>query len=139
MQGLKRRVVYVVLYEGIAIAAATWGLALLSGQGVAHSGVLAVLASGIAVAWNFAYNAAFEWWEARQTQRGRGVARRVVHAAGFELGLLLVLVPVFAWWLNVGLWQALVMDLWLVVFFLTYTFVFNWVFDHVFGLPLSAL
>jgi uncharacterized membrane protein len=68
------------------------------------------------------------------------VARRVVHAAGFELGLLLVtLVPVFAWWLNVGLWQALVMDLWLVVFFLTYTFVFNWVFDHVFGLPLSAL
>jgi len=139
MQGLKRRVVYVVLYEGIAIAAATWGLALLSGQGMGHSGVLAVLASAIAIAWNFTYNTAFEWWESRQVRRGRGLARRVAHSAGFEVGLLLVLVPVFAWWLNVSLWEALVMDLWLVVFFLIYTFVFNWVFDRVFGLPLSAV
>ena len=30
------------------------------------------------------------------------------------------------------------MDLGLVVFFLVYTFVFNWLFDHVFGLPASA-
>ena len=36
------------------------------------------------------------------------------------------------------LWQALVMDLGLVVFFLCYTFVFNWAFDQVFGLPASA-
>ena len=43
-----------------------------------------------------------------------------------------------AQWLNVSLWEALVMDLGLVVFFLVYTFVFNWVFDHVFGLPASA-
>ena len=48
------------------------------------------------------------------------------------------LVPVFAWWLDVSLWQALVMDLGLVVFFLIYTFVFNWAFDLVFGLPASA-
>ena len=34
--------------------------------------------------------------------------------------------------------QALVMDLGLVVFFLCYTFVFNWGFDQVFGLPASA-
>ena len=31
------------------------------------------------------------------------------------------------------------MDLGLIVFFLCYTFVFNWVFDHLFGLPASAL
>jgi len=43
-----------------------------------------------------------------------------------------------AWWLDVSLWQALVMDLGLVVFFLVYTFVFNWAFDAVFGLPASA-
>ena len=44
----------------------------------------------------------------------------------------------FAWWLDVSLWDALVMDLGLVVFFLIYTFVFNWAFDAIFGLPASA-
>ena len=31
------------------------------------------------------------------------------------------------------------LDLGLLLFFLVYTFVFNWVFDRVFGLPASAL
>ena len=84
------------------------------------------------------FNAAFEYWESRQTQKGRSVARRVAHAIGFEGGLAAILVPVFAWWLDVTLWQALWMDLGLLLFFLVYTFAFNWVFDRVFGLPLSA-
>ena len=138
MQGLKRRVVYISLYEGIAIVAASAGLALMSGQGLGHSGVLAVVASVIAVLWNLAFNALFERWESRQAVRGRSLRRRVAHAIGFEGGLVAFLVPVFAWWLDVSLWQALVMDLGLVVFFLVYTFVFNWAFDAVFGLPASA-
>jgi uncharacterized membrane protein len=138
MQGIKRRVVYVVLYEAIAIAAATVGLMAMSGQGAGHSGVLAVIASAIAVVWNLGFNATFEYWESRQARRGRSVARRVAHAVGFEGGLAAILVPVFAWWLDVTLLQALWMDLGLLVFFLVYTFVFNWVFDRVFGLPLSA-
>lgn len=138
LQGLKRRVLYVTLYELIAIGAATLGLALLSGQGMSHSGVLAVAASVIAVLWNLAFNWMFERWESRQTQRGRTVARRIAHAIGFEGGLVLALVPLMAWWFGISLWQALVMDFGLIVFFLCYTFVFNWVFDQVFGLPASA-
>jgi uncharacterized membrane protein len=138
MQGIKRRVVYITLYEGIAIVAASVGLALMSGQGIGHSGALAVVASVIAVLWNLAFNALFERWEARQTVRGRSVKRRIAHAIGFEGGLIAFLVPVFAWSLGVSLLQALVMDLGLVVFFLVYTFVFNWGFDTVFGLPASA-
>ena len=138
MQGLKRRVVYISLYEGIAIVAASAGLALMSGQGLGHSGVLAVIASVIAVLWNLTFNALFERWESRQAVRGRSLRRRVAHAIGFEGGLVAFLVPVFAWWLDVSLWQALVMDLGLVVFFLVYTFVFTWCFDRVFGLPGSA-
>lgn len=138
MQGLKRRVVYITLYEGIAIVAASVGLSLVSGQGMGHSGVLAVVASVIAVVWNLAFNALFERWESRQAVRGRGVRRRIAHAVGFEGGLIAFLVPMFAWGLGVSLWQALVMDLGLVAFFLVYTFVFNWVFDLLFGLPASA-
>ncbi|MDO8889949.1 MAG: PACE efflux transporter, partial [Hydrogenophaga sp.] len=70
--------------------------------------------------------------------KGRSVKRRVAHAVIFEAGLVLMLVPLIAWWLGIGLWQALVMDLALVVFFLVYTFAFNWAFDAVFGLPASA-
>lgn len=138
MQGIKRRVVYISLYEGLAIVAASLGLAAMSGEGLGHSGVLAVMASVIAVLWNLAFNALFERWEARQVVRGRSLRRRIAHAVGFEGGLVAFLVPVFAWFLGVSLWQALVMDLGLVVFFLIYTFVFNWSFDRIFGLPSSA-
>lgn len=138
LQGIKRRVIYVTLYELIAIAAATLGLAQLTGQGAAHSGVVAVAASAIAVAWNLLFNWAFERWESRQAVRGRSVARRVAHAIGFEGGLVFTLVPLFAWWFDVSLWEAFVMDLALIVFFLCYTFVFNWAFDRVCGLPASA-
>ena len=139
LQGPWRRVLYVTLYELIAIAVATAGLAQLSGQGAGHSSVVAVAASAIAVLWNVVFNWAFERWESRQTVRGRSVARRVAHAIGFEGGLVFTLVPLFAWWFKVSLWDAFVMDLALIVFFLCYTFVFNWVFDHLFGLPASAL
>ena len=138
LQGPWRRVLYVTLYELIAIAVATAGLAQLSGQGAGHSSVVAVAASAIAVLWNVVFNWAFERWESRQTVRGRSVTRRVAHAIGFEGGLVFTLVPLFAWWFKVSLWEAFVMDLALIVFFLCYTFVFNWAFDRVFGLPASA-
>ncbi|SFF02100.1 Uncharacterized membrane protein [Paracidovorax wautersii] len=138
LQGPWRRVVYVSLYELIAIAFATAGLALLTGQGAGHSSAVAVACSAIAIAWNIGFNWAFERWEARQPVRGRSVGRRVAHAIGFEGGLALILVPLFAWWFDVTLWEALVMDLGLLLFFLVYTFVFNWGFDRVFGLPASA-
>jgi len=138
LQGPKRRVLYVALYELIAIAAATLGLALLTGQSAAHASVASIAASAIAVVWNLVFNWAFERWESRQAVRGRSVARRVAHAIGFEGGLVFTLVPLFAWWFGVSLWQAFVMDLGLIVFFLCYTFAFNWGFDRVFGLPASA-
>ena len=138
LHGLRRRVVYVTLYELIAIVAATVGLMWLSDQNAGHSGVVAVLASAIAVLWNLLFNTLFERWEARQTVRGRSLRRRAAHAIGFEGGLALILIPVFAWWFNVSLWQALVMDFWMVLFFLAYTFSFNWAFDRIFGLPASA-
>ncbi|BEP52968.1 PACE efflux transporter [Variovorax sp. V118] len=139
MQGLQRRIVYISLYEGIAIVAASAGLTLMSDAGLGHSGLLAVGASVIAVIWNLTFNALFERWESRQAVRGRSLKRRIAHAIGFEGGLIAFLVPMLAWGLGVSLWQALVMDLGLVVFFLVYTFVFNWAFDRVFGLPASAM
>jgi uncharacterized membrane protein len=139
MQGPRRRIVYVTLYELIAIVATSIGLSVFSDSSVERAGVAAVVSSAVAVAWNVVFNTLFERWEARQTVRGRSLGRRAAHAVGFEGGLVVMLVPFFAWWLEVSLWQAFVLDLGLLLFFLVYTFVFNWVFDRVFGLPASAL
>ncbi|RZL07811.1 MAG: PACE efflux transporter [Rubrivivax sp.] len=138
MQGTMRRLVYVGLYELIAVVMAGTALALMSGQGLVHTGSLAVVMSVVAVVWNVVFNHFFERWEARQTVKGRSFKRRAAHAVGFEIGLLIMLVPIIAWWLEVGLWEALVMDVGMALFFLVYTFVFNWCFDRVFGLPASA-
>ncbi|WP_394792058.1 PACE efflux transporter [Rhodoferax sp.] len=138
MQGIKRKIVYVSLFESIAILAATFGLSGMSGHGVQDSSVIAVAASAMAITWNLVFNTLFERWEARQAVRGRSLGRRVAHAIGFEGGLTVFLVPLMAWWFETTLLQALGMELGLLLFFLVYAFVFNWGFDRVFGLPSSA-
>lgn len=138
MQGIKRKIVYVTIFEIIAIAVTTVGFAWFSGQGAGRASAVAVITSVVAVIWNLTYNTAFERWESRQAVRGRSWRRRVAHALGFEGGLTLVLVPLLAWLLKISLWEALVLDIGLIVFFLVYAFLFNLAFDHVFGLPASA-
>jgi uncharacterized membrane protein len=56
----------------------------------------------------------------------------------FEVALLVMFVPIIAWWLDVSFNHALAMNLGLAAFFLVYTFVFSWSFDRIFGLPTSA-
>ena len=139
MQGIRRKIVYVTLYELIAVVITSTGLAAGSDSSLQHASVVAVASSAIAVLWNLIYNTAFERWEARQTVRGRSFKRRAAHAIGFELGFIIALVPLFVWWLDISWWHALVLDLGLSLFFLVYTFAFNLGFDKVFGLPASAL
>jgi uncharacterized membrane protein len=138
VQGVKRKIIYVTFYELIAIAMSSTLLKLLSGSPVVYAGVAAAAASALALAWNLVYNTAFERWEARQARKGRSFLRRAVHAIGFEGGLVIMLVPLFAWVLEVSLWQALLYNLSMILFFLAYTFLFNLAFDRLFGLPLSA-
>lgn len=138
MQGIKRRIVFITLYEGLAICASSVLLLAFSDTGLAGSAPLAVATSAVAVGWNLFYNWLFERWEKGRKQRGRGVGRRIAHAIGFEGGLLVILLPLIAWWLGISMLEALVADLGLLAFFLGYTFAFNWAFDRVFGLPTAA-
>lgn len=138
MKPVTRRVLQAVLYEAIAIAFVGPVLSLAFGAPPASTFGLAVVLSGIALAWNYVFNTLFERWEARQPVRGRSARRRIAHAIGFEGGLTFWLVPFMAWWLDVGLWPALLLDLAMLLFFLVYTFVFTWAFDRLFGLPAAA-
>jgi len=139
MQGLKRRVVYVGLYEFIAIVLSALLLKLISSAGTGDSLGIAVVASAIAILWNLMFNYGFERWEKYRQRKGRSIGVRILHALGFEGGLVIFLVPVIALWLDISFMEALILDLGLLAFFLIYTFVFNWGFDSVFGLPASVM
>jgi uncharacterized membrane protein len=139
MTPLQRRVLQALLYEGIAVAVVAPTLTWVFDSPPLAALALTLVTSAVALAWNYVYNALFERWEARQAVRGRSAARRLAHSAGFELGLVVLLVPLIAWWLDVTLWQALLADLGLMAFFFFYTMAFTWAFDRVFGLPASAV
>jgi uncharacterized membrane protein len=138
LQGLKRKIVYVSIYEAIAFVCATVGFVSGSDTQVATASVLSVFAAIFAVAWNFTYNWLFERWEAGRAARGRGGLRRLAHAIGFELGFIVVLMPAAAWWLDISYARSFVINLSLNIFFFFYTMGFTWAFDRVFGLPDSA-
>lgn len=138
MQGIQRKIVYVISFEILAIVLASTLLRVLSDSPVATAGITAAVSSAIAMAWNYAYNMLFEAWEARQARKGRSLLRRAVHAIGFEIGLVTMLVPLFAWILGVSLLVAFFLNAVMIVFFLVYAFLFNLAFDRIFGLPLSA-
>ncbi|MBV2163867.1 MAG: PACE efflux transporter [Comamonas sp.] len=137
LQGPWRRVLFVGLYELIAIFCAS-GLFMLIGQQAGESGAMAIAASVIAMTWNVTFNHWFERWELRQAVKGRSLKRRIAHALGFEGGLGAILIPIMAWWFGISLWEATVMEAGMLAFFLVYTYAFNWSFDRIFGLPASA-
>ncbi|RAI41647.1 PACE efflux transporter [Rhodoplanes roseus] len=133
-----RRLVYVALYEMIAIVVVSVALAWVADRPARDTSVVAVATSVVAVSWAYVFNLMFERWEASRRVRGRSLARRVAHAILYEAGLVVMLVPLIAWQLGVSLWEAFLYDLGLILFFTAYTFGFTWAFDRVFGLPASA-
>jgi uncharacterized membrane protein len=138
VQGIKRKIIYVVSFELLAITLSSTLLQLMSDRPLAYTGFVAVASSAIAMLWNLVYNALFERWEAGQARKGRTLLRRACHALGFEAGLVTMLVPLFAAVLGVSLAQALLLNLVMILFFLAYVFLFNLAFDRLFGLPLAA-
>ncbi|MBW0236278.1 PACE efflux transporter [Pseudomonas sp. D1HM] len=138
MQGPSRKILQAILYESIAVAVLSPSLSLIYDKGLAHAGALSLMLSVCALLWNVLFNYVFECWEAHQPQRARTLGRRLIHSLGFEGGLVLMLVPLVAWWLEISWWAALVTDLGLFVFFFFYALAFQWVFDKVFDVPNSA-
>ena len=134
-----RRVVQAILYELFAILFVGPAMSIVFDAPMASSIALAFVLSSIALAWNYVFNALFEHWASRQASRRRTFARRLAHGAGFEVGLVGMLAPVMAWWLDTTLWNAFVANLGLLVFFFVYAVVFTWCFDLVFGPPRSAV
>ena len=139
MKPITRRVVQAILYEIGAIAITTPIIKLAFDASATSSIGLAAIMSTIALAWNYVFNAIFERWESRQNIKGRSIWRRLAHGIGFEGGLVTMLVPLMAYWLNISLLNAFYAELGILAVFFVYAVAFTWTFDKIFGLPESAL
>lgn len=138
MSPVTRRIVYAVSFEGTGIVMSSLFLALVAWQPLAETVPLSVFASILALAWSYLFNWGFEAWESRQSERGRSFRRRAAHAILYEASLTVFLLPATAWFLGVGIVEAMALEVALILFFLVYTWAFTWGFDRVMGLPDSA-
>lgn len=139
MRSIADRIRHAVSFEVIGLLIVTPLGAWIFDFAMHAIGIVAVVSATVAMIWNYLFNLGFD----RAMLRWLGHARkwpalRVVHAVLFELGLLVVLLPFIAWYLQIGLWTALLMDLGFAGFFLVYAFVYNWAYDVIFPIPEPA-
>ncbi|WP_238923936.1 multidrug/biocide efflux PACE transporter [Achromobacter ruhlandii] len=126
---IKERFIHAFLFEILAIGLCAPVAAWAMGKSLFEMGVLTAVIAWIALVWNMIYNAGFDRLENRLGIT-RNLRVRVIHAFGFELGLILIVIPLAAWWLNISLWQAFVLDIALVLFYLPYAFFYNLGYDR---------
>lgn len=123
------RIFHAVLFEIGAIISTVW---LMSSVTEHSNGLLTttiILISLIALGWNVVFNALFD--KLFQGERlARGLSVRLLHTIGFELGLLAFTLPLVAYMLNIGWWEAFLMDIGMTLIVMGYSLIFNWCYDY---------
>ncbi len=136
MRSTVDRIRHAISFELIGLALVTPLGALAFDMPVEDIGIVGVGSATLATGWNYLYNIGFDHLMRRLTSSTqKSAAVRIAHAILFELGLLIVLLPLIAWYLDVSLIHALTMDISFAVFYVIYAFVFNWAYDRLFPLP----
>lgn len=136
MRTAKDRIRHAVSFEIIGLIIVT-PLGVWAFDTPVHDiGFVAIVSATIATFWNYLYNLLFDHAMLRIAGSvQKTVAVRILHAVLFEAGLLVVLMPFIAWYLEVSLMQAFLMDVAFALFYLVYAFIFNWAYDLIFPDP----
>ncbi|WGT51393.1 PACE efflux transporter [Thioclava nitratireducens] len=133
MRSTPDRIRQAVSFELIGLLIVTPLFAWAFDHPMEKMGVLVVLGATAATAWNYLFNLAFDHlllWRRGDVRKTMPI--RISHAVLFEVTLLTLLLPVFAWWLDSSLLTILVMELSFAGFYLVYAFVFTWGYDTIF-------
>ncbi|WP_374664293.1 chlorhexidine efflux PACE transporter AceI [Acinetobacter sp.] len=126
----KRRIVHALSYEIILLVIIAIALSFIFEVPMEVTGTLGIAMAVTSVIWNMIFNNFFEKFEAkRKLKRTFGV--RVLHAIGFEGGLMLATIPMVAYAMDMSIWQAILLDLSMTTCILVYTFIFQWCYDHI--------
>ena len=128
-KSFKERVFHAVIFEVTANVIIALSLAWLMNVSVLQSGSLSVISALTATVWNFIFNKLFDSLQ-KKHQFQRTFLVRAIHAVGFETGLIISLIPVAMVVLNLTVTEAFFVEIGLVLFFLPYTMLFNWLYDY---------
>ena len=128
------RVRHTLLFELFGVAICTPLASLILDKNLALIGSLSITISIVAMGLNYLFNLCFDKAMIRlgRPVNVRPVWLRILHAILFEASLLVLTIPMVAWWLDMSLWAAFIADMGFVLFFLIYAFVFNWTYDTIF-------
>jgi len=127
------RIRQAVSFEVIGLLISVPLAAFAFGYSLEETGVLGLIGATLATMWNYIFNLGFDHTLKRLTGSTRkSIKLRFLHAFSFELGLLIAFLPIIAWWLGIGLLEALAVDVSFALFYLVYAFVFTWCYDTVF-------
>lgn len=130
------RIRHAISFEVIGILIATPLAAFAFHMHAGDSAVIIVGSATAAMLWNYVYNLGFDHaLKALGRSTEKTLALRIAHAVLFEIGLLLMLMPLIALYLGITLFEAFVMDMAFALFYMGYALVFNWAYDKVFPLP----
>jgi uncharacterized membrane protein len=130
----KDRLKFSCLFELVLIAILVPIGAFILQKQILDVGVLAIVLSVKAMLFNLVYNWLFDQYDVRagRIPTERNIPRRILHAVGFEVGLMVTSLPIVVWWLGLGILQALIMDLVVTSFVVVYTLVFTWSYDRIY-------
>ena len=136
MRTTKDRIRHAISFEVIGLLIFAPLASVVFGFELQLMGMIALVGSLIATLWNYFYNILFDKGMLKIIGSvQKTVLIRIGHAVLFEGGLLLLFMPMIAWYLKITLWEAFVMDIAMATFYLIYAFVYNWAYDHVFPIP----
>ncbi|MCC4265662.1 PACE efflux transporter [Oceanimonas baumannii] len=139
MRTTKDRIRHTIGFELLGLMIFAPLASLVFGFELQLMGVLALVGSVIATVWNYIYNLLFDHALLRwQGNVRKSTLMRVFHALLFEGGLLLLFLPMIAWYLNISLWEAFKMDIAMAAFYLVYAFFYNLAYDRIFPVPHPA-
>lgn len=138
LRSIRDRIRQITLFEVGGLLLITPPFAWASEVPLIDSAALLAVIAFIAALWNAAYNTSFDWIEGRVTGRTadrRPVSLRVLHAIGFEAGILITSLPLIVWWTELDWMEALIADIGLAIAYTAYAFVFNLAYDRYFPIP----
>ncbi|APR70086.1 MULTISPECIES: chlorhexidine efflux PACE transporter AceI [Acinetobacter] len=126
----KRRLIHAIVYEVILLVIIAIALSFIFDMPMEVTGTLGVFMAVVSVIWNMIFNNYFEKIEHKYNWE-RTVPVRILHAVGFEGGLLIATVPMIAYMMNMTIVEAFILDIGLTLCILVYTFIFQWCYDTV--------
>lgn len=129
-RSVKERIFHACTFEFFAIVFTMLIGIFLLNKPVSSMGVLSVLISVTALLLNIVFNWLFDKFFPF-VNGDRPVKIRMLHAIGFEGTLVLFTVPMIAFFLKVSFVEAFMIELGFLIFFLFYTYIYNWCYDKV--------